>query len=51
MSVIANTIVVSNMAGIGQIEVLRKRFVRIHISAEVYEEIRAGLDEGYALVG
>ena len=47
MSIIANKIVISNFAAIGQIEILRRIHGKIHISAEVYEEIRTGLEEGY----
>lgn len=47
MSVIANTTVISNFAGIGQLELLRRLYGEIYISTEVYEEIRAGLEEGY----
>jgi predicted nucleic acid-binding protein len=47
MRVIANTTVVSNFASIGQLELLRRLYGEIYISTEVYEEIRAGLEEGY----
>lgn len=47
MSIITNTTVVSNFAGIGQLDLLRQLFGTIHISAEVYQEIQAGLQEGY----
>ena len=47
MSVIANTTVISNFAAIGQLEILRRLFERVYISVEVYEEIKAGLGEGY----
>lgn len=47
MSVIANTTVVSGFASIGQLDVLRRLFGHLHISTEVYQEIRAGLAEGY----
>jgi len=48
MSVIANTTVLSNWAAIGEVDVLRKLFARIYVTTEVYEEVRAGFDEGYA---
>ncbi len=47
MSIIANTTVISNFACIGQSDLLRQLHREIYISAEVYEEIQAGLDEGY----
>ena len=46
MSVIANTTVLSNWAAIEEVDVLRKLFARLYVSTEVYEEVRAGLDEG-----
>ena len=47
MNAIANTTVISNFASIGQIELLRRIFGVLYISTEVYEEIQAGLEEGY----
>ncbi|MDX1523225.1 MAG: hypothetical protein R3264_16490 [Anaerolineae bacterium] len=47
MSVIANTTIISNFAGIGQLSVLKQLFNVIFISVEVYEEIQSGLEEGY----
>ncbi len=47
MSIIANTTVISNFASIGQLELLHQLFTAIHIPTEVYEEIQAGLEEGY----
>ncbi|OQX22940.1 MAG: hypothetical protein BWK80_28595 [Desulfobacteraceae bacterium IS3] len=47
MSIIANTTVISNFACIGQSDILRQLHKEIYISAEVYEEIQTGLDEGY----
>lgn len=47
MSVVSNTTVISNFAAIGQIELLHRIHGKIHISAEVYEEIRTGFEEGY----
>jgi hypothetical protein len=47
MSTISNTTVISNFAAIGQLDVLRRLFERLSISTEVYEEIQAGLEEGY----
>lgn len=46
MSVIVNTTVLSNLAAVGEIDVLRSLFGHIYISTEVYEEIRAGFAEG-----
>lgn len=47
MSVISNTTVLLNFAAIHQIEVLHHLFGEIYISAQVYEEIVAGIEEGY----
>ena len=47
MGVVSNTTVISNFASCGQLEALRRLFGEIYISLEVYQEIRAGLDEGY----
>jgi predicted nucleic acid-binding protein len=47
MSTIANTTVISNFAGIDQLEMLQRLYRRLYISVQVYEEIQAGLDEGY----
>ena len=47
MSVISNTTVLSNFASIGQLDLLRRLYQVLHIPTEVYEEISAGLEEGY----
>ena len=47
MSVIVNTTVISNFAAIEQLDVLCQLYSIIHIPTEVYQEIRAGLEEGY----
>ena len=47
MSIISNTTVLSNFASIGQLDVLRRLYQILHIPTEVYEEISAGLEEGY----
>lgn len=47
MNIISNTTVLSNFAVIGQLNLLRQLYGTIYISTEVYEEIQAGLDEGY----
>jgi predicted nucleic acid-binding protein len=47
MSTIANTTVISNFACIGQLKVLHRLYRTVYISLEVYEEIQAGLEEGY----
>jgi len=47
MSVITNATVISNFAAIGQFELLHRLFKRLHISAEVHEEVQAGLEDGY----
>jgi hypothetical protein len=45
---ISNTTVISNFASIGQLDLLHRLYDRLYISLQVYEEIRTGLDEGYA---
>jgi len=47
MSVISNTTVISNFASINQHDLLRRLFGYISIPTQVYDEIRAGFDEGY----
>lgn len=47
MSVIANTTVISNFACIKQLDLLRHLYKILYISMEVYEEIQAGLEDGY----
>lgn len=47
MSIIVNTTVISTLAAIGQLDLLRRVYGMVHISSEVMEEIEAGLDEGY----
>jgi predicted nucleic acid-binding protein len=47
MSIISNTTVLSNFASIGQLDVLHRLCPILHIPTEVYEEINAGLEEGY----
>lgn len=48
MSVISNTTVISNYACIAHLDLLEQLFSQIHISTDVYQEIQAGLDEGYS---
>jgi predicted nucleic acid-binding protein len=48
MSVISNTTVLSNFASIGQLDLLHRLYEVLYISTEVYEEINAGLEEGYS---
>jgi predicted nucleic acid-binding protein len=47
MSVIVDTTVISNFASIGQLDVLRQLYGSLAISTDVYDEIQAGLAEGY----
>ncbi len=47
MSVISNTTVISNFACIGQLDLIRQLHRKIYISVQVYEEIQAGINEGY----
>jgi predicted nucleic acid-binding protein len=48
MSVIANTTVISNFAGIDRLELLRRLYTTLYISTEVYAEVQQGIAEGYA---
>ena len=47
MRVIVNTTVISNFASIGQLDVLRQLYGSLAMSTEVYDEIQAGLGDGY----
>lgn len=47
MSVIANTTVISNFAGVSGLELLHRLYPKLHISTEVYAEIQHGILEGY----
>ena len=47
MSIISNTTVLSNFASIGQLDILRRLYQILYIPTEVYEEVNAGLEEGY----
>jgi predicted nucleic acid-binding protein len=47
MRVIVNTTVISNFASIGQLNVLRQLYGALAMSTDVYDEIQAGLAEGY----
>lgn len=47
MTIIADTTVISNFAGIGRLGLLRQLFGTLYMSTEVYGEIQAGLQEGY----
>jgi len=47
MSVISNTTVLSNLAAIDQLDLLRQLYGVVYIPTEVYEEMRTGLEEGY----
>ncbi len=48
MPVISNTTVISNFAAVERLGLLKRRFARLHISDQVFEEIKAGLLQGYA---
>ena len=48
MSIIANTTVISNLASIDRLDLLRQLYGTLHIPIEVFSEIQDGLDEGYA---
>jgi hypothetical protein len=47
MRVIVNTTVISNFASIGQLDVLRQLYGSLAMSTDVYDEIQAGVEEGY----
>jgi predicted nucleic acid-binding protein len=47
MNAVSNTTVLSNFAGIGQLDVLQRLFGVLYISTDVYEEIAAGLASAY----
>ena len=47
MSVISNTTVLSNLAAVGQLDLLRQLYGVIYIPTEVYQEVQTGLEEGY----
>lgn len=47
MRVIVDTTVISNFASIGQLDVLRQLYGSLAMSTDVYDEIQAGLAEGY----
>jgi predicted nucleic acid-binding protein len=47
MRVIVNTTVISNFASIGQLDVPRQLYGSLAMSTDVYDEIQAGLAEGY----
>ena len=50
MRAIANTTVISNFARVGRIDLLRAVLANLYIPTEVYAEIQAGLEEGYAFL-
>lgn len=47
MSVISNTTVISNFASTGQLELLQTLFNKLYITSQVFDEIQAGLLQGY----
>jgi predicted nucleic acid-binding protein len=47
MRVIVKTTGISNFASIGQLDVLRQLYGSLAMSTDVYDEIQAGLAEGY----
>lgn len=54
MNVIANTTVISNLATVGRLDLLRDLLGKVYISTDVYAEIQDGLAEGcdfYAGIG
>lgn len=48
MSVICDTTVLSNFSRVGQLDLLRRLFGDVHIAPEVYREVEAALEQGYA---
>jgi len=47
MPIIANTTVISNFAHVGQLECLPRLWRQLYISDKVFDEIQAGLLQGY----
>jgi predicted nucleic acid-binding protein len=47
MSFIANNTVLSNFAGIGRLDILKRIFGMLRISEEVWLEVKNGLEAGY----
>ena len=47
MSVISNTTVISNFAAAEQLELLHLLFDKLYITSQVFDEIQAGLWDGY----
>jgi predicted nucleic acid-binding protein len=47
MNVLVNTTVLSNFAAVGRLDLLRSLFGLLHMAQAVFEEVQAGLDEGY----
>jgi predicted nucleic acid-binding protein len=47
MNVLANTTVLSNFAAVGRLDLLRSLFGTLYVAQAVFEEMQAGLDEGY----
>lgn len=47
MKTLVNTTVISNLAAVGRLDLLKKLHGRVYIPIEVYEEILNGLEEGY----
>src|SRR5687768_5400429 len=47
MKVISNTTVISNVASIAQLEVLRRVYSVLYLSMQAYDEILQGLEEAY----
>jgi len=48
LNTISNTTVISNLASIGQLDLLRALYGTVYISVQVYDEIQQGLEEGYS---
>ena len=47
MAVISNTTLISNFASVGQLDLLRKLWAKLFFSDQVFDEIQAGLNQGY----
>lgn len=48
MAIVSNTTVISNFSSSGRIDLLRNLFKTLYITSQVYDEIQAGLLQGYA---
>lgn len=47
MNAVVNTTVLSNFAGIAQLDALHQLYPVLYVPTQVYDEVRQGQDEGY----